>query len=101
MTGRPSELAITLATLPGRYGSEDGWQAADQVRHRLGLLGFDATAQQVAAWLGRMARADAPWVERRTVDGHYGEYRVTQWGSNDLDNRLRLSVDTPWTRSTS
>jgi hypothetical protein len=84
--GRPSELALTLAALPGRYATSDGWVYADQVRFQLARLGFGASTQQVAAWLGAMSRAEAPWVEVR--DG-YGtrEYRVTRFGTTDIDNR--------------
>lgn len=93
---RPSELAITLAALPGGFGSREGWMYADEVRGRLGLLGFAPTAQQVAAWLGRMSRVDAPWVEVRE---HYGfkQYRVTRFGRTDIANRIPACRPyTPW-----
>jgi hypothetical protein len=45
MTSAPTELAITMATYPGRYS--DDWVTADEVRHRLRLLGFDCTSQFV------------------------------------------------------
>jgi hypothetical protein len=96
MSGRPSELALTIAALPGRYAT-DGWVYADNVRHSLRLIGFDLTTQQVAASLARMARTDAPWVERRKAEWHnVWEYRVTHFGLNDLENRLSLAVSTPW-----
>jgi hypothetical protein len=86
---KPTELAITIAAMGGvGYASNDGWLAADQIRHRLTLLGFHATTQQVAAWLARMARTDAPWVERRRSPWGDWEYRVTMYGRNDIDNRL-------------
>lgn len=88
-TPRPTELAITLAALPRRYSRPGTWSSADEIRGRLALLGFDCTTQQVAAYLARMARADAPWVER-CQDPWTGcwEYRVTNWGRNDIDNRF-------------
>lgn len=86
---RPTELAITLAALPPDTGYADSWTDADQVRGRLKLLGFDCTTQQVGAWLARMARSDAPWVERRrdAWDSRW-EYRVTRYGRTDIDNRF-------------
>lgn len=94
---KPTELAITLATLPGNYYSADGWVSADEVRTRLKLLGFDATAQQTAAWLRRMALAESPWVECRPQPWGIREYRVTQCGANDVDNRLPgLTLCLPW-----
>lgn len=98
---RPSELALTLATLPGdgasRYGGHrDGWVYADEVRTQLRRLGFTATPQQIAAWLGRMARVECPWVEVRTSHG-IREYRVTRFGATDIFNRLPgVSARTPW-----
>lgn len=98
---RPSELTLTLATLPGdvgsRYGGHrDGWVYADEVRTQLRRLGFTATPQQIAAWLGRMARAECPWVEVRTSHG-IREYRVTRFGATDIFNRLPgVSARTPW-----
>jgi hypothetical protein len=85
----PTELAITICALPGRYGEADGWTSADQVAHRLALLGFECTAQQAAAWLARMARADANLVERRQSPwGDGWHYRVTRFGKTDVENKL-------------
>lgn len=91
---KPTELAITLAALPGNYG--DLWVRANDVSHRLELLGFKYSAQQVASSLARMASVDAPWIEARTERwGNYHEYRVTSYGRTDLHNRLglRLGID--------
>lgn len=95
---RPSELALTLATVPGRYGASDGWVSADEVRGRLVLLGFQVKAQQVAAWLKRMAETECPWVERREHRwGRGWEYRVTRFGRTDVDNRfVGVRLHTPW-----
>lgn len=88
VVGRPTELAITLATFPGQRAYTE-WVTADEVAHRLKLFGFDCSAQQTAAWLARMSRADAPWVERRRDRwDEWWEYRVTRYGRNDIDNRL-------------
>src|SRR4051794_18195957 len=96
MSGRPTQLVLTLAALPGRYRARQGWVVADEVRGRLRLLGFDVRTQQVAAWLGRMARADMPWVERHESYGVL-EYRVTRFGVTDIGNHLpHLRVDAPW-----
>lgn len=95
---RPTELALTLASLPGHRNTEDGWMTADEVLFRLKMLGFAATTQQVAAWLGRMARTDQPWVERRRrYDGWPMEYRVTGFGECDLLNKFPgVRVIAPW-----
>lgn len=86
---RPSELAITLAVLPRRYSNPSGWMTADEVRGGLKLLGFECSSQFVAAALARMARTEAPWVERREdVWGGPWQYRITRFGRNDIDNRL-------------
>lgn len=84
----PTELAITLAVFTHRHSGE-GWVLADEIRGRLKLLGFDCTTQQVAAYLARMARTDAPWVERRRCRWYdQWEYRVTRYGETDIQNRL-------------
>lgn len=98
-TTRPSELAVTIAALPGRYGERDGWVSADEVRGRLALLGFVCTAQQVAGTLRRMARVDCPWIETRPgrYDGWPTEYRVTQYARTDMSNRLPgVMLQAPW-----
>lgn len=96
---KPTELAITLAALPGRYHSNEGWISSDAVRTRLKLLGFDCSSQQVAAWLKRMSEIDAPWIERRRLcwDERQWEYRVTRFGRTDIDNKLgSLRPHMPW-----
>lgn len=96
-TLRPSELAVTLSALPGEYGGRDGWVVADEVRHRLELLGFDVTAQMVAARLRAMSRAQQPWVESRPTHIGVREYRVTSFGRSDVANQLRgVHLATPW-----
>lgn len=99
MAERPSELAITLAAIPSRWAppsTDGGWVFADEIRARLHLLGFDATTQQVAAWLGRMSRVQCPWIERCDNWGDL-QYRVTRYGKTDVDNRLPgVRLHTPW-----
>lgn len=100
MTDRPSEVAITLAVVSAAHrsspGGREGWVPADIVRVQLGVLGINASAQQVAAWLGAMTRADMPWVEAREAYG-YREYRVTHHGTTDVHNRFPgWSPRTPW-----
>lgn len=82
----PPELVVTLAAAGAPFVT-DGWLTADQVAHRLVLLGHAVSAQQAASWLGRMSRADMPWVEVRDRYG-YREYRVTRFGRTDVANRL-------------
>lgn len=94
---KPTELVITLATAAAAGWSRDGWVHADEVRGKLVLLGFDCTAQQAAAWLKRMSLADSPWVEVRPSPWGNREYRVTQCGANDVDNRLPgVALRLPW-----
>lgn len=97
-SSEPSELAITLAALRGRYSNRDGWLTADEVRGRLQLLGFVCSPQKLVATLIRMATTDAPWVERRRAAwGDYWEYRVTRFGTTDIDNRFGgVRPVTPW-----
>lgn len=88
---KPTELAITIAALGNNY-HRDGWFCADEIRGKLALLGFDVKTQQVAAWLGRMSRDDAPWVERQRSPWNELEYRVTPFGLNDIANRLCIDL---------
>lgn len=99
LRGRPSELAITIAAMPGRYDDgREGWVVADTIRGRLVLLGFECSTQQIASALRRMARVDSPWIEVRP--GRWSrptEYRVTSFGQCDVHNRLPgVSLRTPW-----
>lgn len=87
---KPTELAIALAAFADDPLRND-WRCADEIRGRLKLLGFDVKTGQVAAWLGRMSRIDAPWIERRRVWGYF-EYRLTHFGRNDIENRFRLRL---------
>lgn len=85
----PSDLLITLAGLGGRhYGTTFEWLAADEVRGQLKAFGFDVSTQQVAAWLTRLCREDAPRFERQKGWGDWWEYRVTRYGRNDITNHI-------------
>ncbi len=89
MKGRPTELAITLAAFV--RGTND-WRCADEIAHRLQLLGFEATAQQVAAWLRPMCECECPWFEREQTSWGPWSYRVTTYGVCDIENRTTLRV---------
>jgi len=90
---KPTELAITLAALGHRdYYSRDGWLYASHIAENLGVLGFEVTGRSLASTLARMCTVDAPWLERRRSPFSDYEYRVTRYGRNDIDNRLRLRV---------
>lgn len=96
---KPTELAVTIAALPGQYGANDGWVTADEVKHRLAKLGIECSGQQVTAMLKRMATTeDAPWLERRKHRlFDLWEYRVTRYGKTDVDNKLgSVRTVTPW-----
>jgi hypothetical protein len=93
---KPTDVAVVVAALPGRYSAADGWCAADEVAFRLRALGFDATAQQIAATLGRMARGDHPWIEVREQWGTRA-YRVTEPGRDGLHAALpAVGAHAPW-----
>jgi hypothetical protein len=84
---KPTELAITLATLGHRYVT-DQWLYASQIAANLKLLGFTVPPRGLGSTLARMCSVDAPWLERRLSPFRDYEYRVTQWGRNDIQNRL-------------
>lgn len=92
---RPSDICVVLNSFPGAH--EDGWIDADQVRWRLARLGWDATTQQVSAWMARIARLDAPPLERREGWGRWA-YRVTPYGETWIHNKL---PDIWWAQQTS
>lgn len=100
--GRPSELTVTLACLRAArdWSPGAGWVVADQVRGALDHdFGIDATTQQVAAWLNRMARAECPWVEVLGTSYVVAEYRVTRYGKTDIENKipaLRVTDRAAW-----
>jgi hypothetical protein len=82
---RPSDICIVLCSFPAAH--EDGWVDADRVGFRLRLLGFEPTTQQVAAWLARLTRLDAPPLERHDSWGRWA-YRVTPYGVTWVHNKL-------------
>lgn len=51
-------LGVVAAANSGRLFPGDGWASADEVAHQLRRLGVHATAQQAAAWLGRLSRRE-------------------------------------------
>jgi hypothetical protein len=85
---KPSDLAITLAALSFPQHLRGGWLCNDEIRHRLMRLGFEPTAQHVAGRLTAMCHEDVPRFERRDAPWRAKEYRVTQWGRNDVHNKL-------------
>ena len=87
MADRPTELAITIAALSVRH-VVDHWLYANEIRGQLARLGFNATTQQVAAWLGLMCTVDAPWFERTHDHGGMWRYRVTRFGVCDVENKV-------------
>lgn len=99
---KPPDFVIVLAV--SLFG--DSYVVADEVRGQLKRLGFDASTQQVAAWLQRIARKDLPPV-KTTTEGYWGGvwgYRLTQWGWTELWNRgfknLGMPVAFPHKRET-
>jgi hypothetical protein len=87
---RPSPLAIAIAACAARQRL-DSWVYADEIRHYLIALGFPQTtsAQQVAAWAQPMCSCDAPWLERERDYNGIWRYRLTRFGLNDIDNKLK------------
>ena len=95
---KPTELAIVMAAMPERdhQTSNDGWVYADGVTHRLRRIGFTCVTQQVASWLRTMSRVQFPWVDSRPTEAGIKQYRVTQWGASDVQNKLGITLETPW-----
>lgn len=95
---RPSDIAVVLAAIPRGDARADGWVFADDVSMKLGLLGFDCSSQQVAAWLTRIALDLQPCVERRSAPwvGGPWQYRITAHGKTLVWNRLAIRLETPW-----
>lgn len=85
MSKRPSDFMVVLAV--AMYGQQHVY--ADEVCGQLKSFGFQCTAQQVAAWISRIAREDLPAVEHdpEYPFGGVNAYRLTQWGWNELRNR--------------
>jgi hypothetical protein len=82
---KPSDICIVLCSFHATH--EAGWIDADHVRHRLGRLGWNVTTQQVASWMARIARLDAPPLERQDDWGRWA-YRVTPFGETWVHNKL-------------
>jgi len=92
----PPDVTVAVV-LAGRVGvcTFDGWLAADEVAVQLGELGFDRSAQQLAAQLHRMSRAGL--VERRDHLARIDVYRLTEQGRDLVAARLpRLALRLPW-----
>lgn len=87
---RPSDLAIVVAALSFPAGKKR--LSADELRVRLRSFGFEASTQQVAAWLRRMAREECPAFEvlHNWSEGGIGgnDYAVTQYGRTWVRNTL-------------
>lgn len=91
-----TELALLLCAYRPRQ--EDGWMVADEVRFGLTLLGVEARPQQVAAWLGKLARASEGYVEMRESPWMGGpqQYRMTAAGFHELHEYWALLRHPPW-----
>jgi hypothetical protein len=94
MTPSPSqhsglELALLIAarSFP-RHIPNDEWKFGDELRGRLVRLGHDLSSQKVTAMLKRMCAEDAPRFERRDTPWRDKQYRLTNWGRNELFNTL-------------
>jgi hypothetical protein len=83
---RPTDYAITLVSVEPRY--KNGWLYSDEVRGRLRWLGFEVSSQFVVARLTAMLNEDAPRFERRDHFGREKQYRATQFGRNEIHNRM-------------
>lgn len=86
MSDRPTDFAITLVSVQPEY--VNGWLYSDEVRGRLRWLGFEVSSQFVVSRLRAMLDEDAPRFERRDTFGREKQYRVTQWGLNEIANRI-------------
>lgn len=90
----PPDTLILLATYSaaqdGRLFPGDGWTDADRVARTLRRLGHHKTAQQVAAYLGRLVRQNkvqALRPECEPLDTRL-EYRIDDDGRRHLDREL-------------
>lgn len=93
---KPSDDAIVLAMgLLGERAMDSGLMYADEIRGCLHKLGFEATTQQVAAWLGRLSREDTPMVQAVTAHDHCWRWRLTRFGATQLGNHFSLPVGFP------
>jgi DNA-binding PadR family transcriptional regulator len=88
MSDRPADNAVVIAalTLPQANGAD--WRYADEIRGVLERLGFDPSPQVVTAALKRMCDEDVPRFERRDSPLGPKQYRVTQWGKNEIGNKF-------------
>ena len=81
---KPSDDMVVVAAL--LLGPR--WVYADEVRGVLKRLGWTVTAQQVGAWLSRLAREESPMFEGHDEYGHALVWRVTRFGKTQTRNRF-------------
>jgi hypothetical protein len=82
---RPSDICVVLCSFTTET---QPWISADEIRHRLARLGFNRfNTQQVAAWLKRISKLDAPPIEMKD-DGWAWVYRATPYGETWVHNNL-------------
>lgn len=91
---RPADVMVVLATAIAQRRGTLGSASADGVAHALQALGFEATAQQAAAYLRRVARLDCPpLVMRPDCFLPWTTYLVTGFGQTWVHNLLGLRLE--------
>jgi hypothetical protein len=83
-----SAKILVLLAAQGNPGTHDGWLFSDEIQARLKMFGYRPTSQKLVALLKAMCEEDAPRFESEMSPWNVKRYRVTQWGRNDLDNKL-------------
>jgi DNA-binding PadR family transcriptional regulator len=86
---RPADNAVVIAALSLSQANGGGWRYADEIRGVLERLGFDPSPQVVTAALKRMCDEDVPRFECRYGEFGPKQYRVTQWGKNEIGNKFK------------
>lgn len=85
MRGSRRDLATVLVAL----GHSSEWLYADEIRGLLKAhLGIEAKPQQVAGWLTRMTKEDAPRFERSKSWNREWRYRVTRYARTEVVNKM-------------
>jgi hypothetical protein len=79
---RPPDFVLVLAAWSYRWE----WVSAAEITEALPRFGYEASVQQVAPYLGRMAREGSPAFER--WDRVSCSYRVTSCGETWVRNAL-------------
>lgn len=91
---RPADTTVVLAVAQAQQKGWMGWATAGRVTTYLGLLGFEVSVQQTAAYLRRLVRMDSPPIcSRPDAFLPWTEYCVTGFGELWVRNTLGLRLE--------